>query len=191
MTGRSSLGTVWRMQRLAPRLAMILVATSFVLLGTATPSWAHSERSGAFSREAPAWHADLAITYDGLDRLALSADPGTPLLPWPVLVGALLAVALCRERPRRAIALAVVLLLAVLCFEDGLHSVHHLTGQGKLARCSVSTATAHLRAITVDSVANTDIVLPVIAVAIESRQTDPVARFLSPDQGRAPPSPIA
>jgi hypothetical protein len=173
------------MRRLVPGLALFLVALTFVSLGAVTPAWAHSEHAGATST------VDLASIAPGVAALTISPASDVPAFPWPLLVGALLAVALGWRRPRRAIALAVVLLLAVLCFEDGLHSVHHLTGQAKAVRCAIATATAHLTATAVDSVATTDIVLPVVPVAVEIAQTDPVARFLCPDQGRAPPSPTA
>jgi hypothetical protein len=180
------------MRRLVPGLALLLVALTFVSLGVATSAWAHSEHAAALSTAGDARHGDLAsVTTGDVAALTLSAAPDVPAFPWPLLVAALIAVALGWRRPRRAIALAIVLLLAVLCFEDGLHSVHHLTGQAKPVRCAIATATAHLTATAVDSVATTDIVLPVVPVAIEIAQTDPVARFLCPDQGRAPPSPTA
>ena len=168
------------MRRLVRGLVLLLVALTFVSLGAATPAWAHSEHAAA-----------LSTTTGDLAALTLSAAPDPPAFPWPLLVAALIVPALGWRRSRRPIALAMILLLAVLCFEDGLHSVHHLTGQAMPVRCVIATATAHLTATAVDSVATTEIVLPVVPVAIEIAQTDPVARFLSPDQGRAPPSPTA
>ena len=177
LTGRARLSTVWRMRRLVPGLGVLLIALTFVMLGAVAPAFAHSEHAAALS--------------PGIAEFALSAAPDTPALPWPLFVAALILTALGWRRPRRAITLVMVLLLAVLCFEDGLHSVHHLTGQAKAVRCTIATATAHLTATAVDSVATTDIVLPVVPVPIEIAQTDPIARFLCPDQGRAPPSPTA
>ena len=177
LTDRPRLSTVWRMRRLVPGIGFLLVALTLVSLGAATPARAHSEHAAALAA--------------GSAELALSAAPDAPAFPWPLFVAALILTALGWRRPLRAIALVMVLLLAVLCFEDGLHSVHHLTGQTKAVRCSVATATAHLTATAVDSVATTDVVLPVVPVAIEIVQNDPVARFLCPDQGRAPPSPTA
>ena len=191
LTERPRLSTVWRMRRLVPGLALLLVAMTFVSLGAVAPAWAHSEHAAALSTGGADHDIELASTAPSADILTLSVAPGTPAFPWPLLVAALIATALGWRRPRRAIALVMVLLLAVFCFEDGLHSVHHLTGQAKLVRCAIATATAHLTATAVDSVATTDIVLPVIPVAIDVTQTDPVARFLCPDQGRAPPSPTA
>jgi len=177
LTERSRLSTVWRMRRAVPGLAVLLVAMMFVSLGAVAPAWAHSEHAAALST--------------GSAELALSAAPDTPAFPWLLFVAALILTALGWRRPQRAIALVMVLLLAVLCFEDGRHSVHHLTGQAKSVRCAIATATAHLTATAIDTVATTDIVLPVVPVAVEISQNDPVARFLCPDQGRAPPSPTA
>jgi len=188
LTGRARLSTVWRMRRLVPGLALLLLALTLVSLGPVAPAWAHSEHAAAVST-ADADHAPFASTGPAAAAVTLSGAPDTPAFPWPLLVAALVLTALGWRRPRRAIALVMVLLLAVLCFEDGLHSVHHLTGQAKAVRCAVATATAHLTATAVDSVETTDIVLPIVPVPIEIAQTDPIARFLCPDQGRAPPSP--
>src|SRR5262245_42570367 len=179
------------MRRLLPGLALLLIALTFVSLGAVSLAWAHSEHAAALSTGGVDHSVELASTAPSAAPLTLSAAPDTPAFPWPVLVAALTLAALGWRRRRRAIALVMVLLLAVFCFEDGLHSVHHLTGQAKLVRCAIATATAHLTATAVDSVATTDIVLPVVPVAIEVAQTAPVARFLCPDQGRAPPSLIA
>src|SRR5262245_3824116 len=170
------------MRRTLSSTLPVLLVAMFVVLGAASPGWAHRELSADASTEL------LATTPDaGVLAPTLSAAPDLPGLPWPALLCALLAGALGWRRPRRAIALAVVLLLAVFAFEEGLHSVHHLNSQTKLVRCSVAAATAHLAATTVDSAAGHDVILPVATHTTESSQTDPVARFICPDQGRAPP----
>src|SRR5262249_20406343 len=129
LTDRPRLGTVWRMRRLLPALALVLIAATFGLLGATSPSWAHSEHDMPLAGAAPSPHADLGS--DHLVTPALSVAPNPPALPWPLLIVALLAVLVCRRRTRRVVALALVVLLAVLSFEDGLHSVHHLTEHAK------------------------------------------------------------
>jgi len=176
------------MRRLRPGLALILALVSLALLSAAAPSWAHTGAAARLSNAAPAQSIDASSTW-GDDRrpFALSAAPEVPGLPWLALLGVILAAALGWRRPRRAVVLAVVLLLAVFAFEDGLHSVHHLVDRSKLNKCAVAVATAHLNATAVDGGGVSNVILPVIAIATDTGQPDPVARFLSPVQGRAPP----
>ncbi len=86
------------------------------------------------------------------------------------------------------VALALVLLLTVFAFEDGLHSVHHGLDQAQASSCAVAAVGTHLSATAVDGAAQSDVILPVVALAAEPRPSDPIARFTSPDQGRAPPA---
>ena len=177
------------MSRLRPGLAVTLALVSLALLSATTPSWAHTGSAARLSDAAAAQRADAPPTSDGaLRQLTLSAAPQTPGIPWPALLGALIAVVLGWRRPRRALVLAVVLLLAVFAFEDGLHSVHHLVDRSQLNKCAVAVAAAHLNATAADDGSTVDVILPVIAVLAEVSQTDPVTSFLSPVQGRAPPT---
>jgi len=82
--------------------------------------------------------------------------------------------------------IAIVLLLALFAFEDGIHSVHHLLDRSQ-AKCAVAVAAAHLNATSADDGGVADVILPAPAVATEIAQPDPVALFPSPVQGRAPP----
>jgi len=174
------------MRLLRPGLPFILALAALALLAAA-PSWAHTGSDAPLAREAVAQHADAPPAPDGTPRqLTLSAAPETPGIPWPVLLGAFIVVALGWRRPRRALVFAVVLLLAVFAFEDGLHSVHHLVDRS--TKCAVAVAAAHLSATAADDDSTVDVVLPVIVVLTEVSQTDPVSSFLSPVQGRAPPT---
>ena len=56
-------------------------------------------------------------------------------------------------------------------------------------KCAVAAAAAHLNATAADDGGTVDVILPVIAVLTEVSQSDPVTSFLSPVQGRAPPTP--
>jgi hypothetical protein len=178
------------MRRLGPGLAVVLALVSLALLSAATPSWAHTGPAARLSDAAAAQMVDAPPAPDGvLRQLTLSAAPETLGIPWPALFGALIVIALGWRRPRRALIFAVVLLLAVFAFEDGLHSVHHLVDRSKLNKCAVAVAAAHLNATAVDEGGTVDVIVPVIAVLTEVGQTDPVTSFLSPVQGRAPPTP--
>ena len=177
------------MRRLLSGLPLILAVVSLAVLGAATPSWAHSGLAPRPSDAAAVQQADTRATTDeGSRPTSLSVAPQRPGIPWPVLLGGLAIAALGWRRPRRVLVFAVVLLLAVFAFEDGLHSVHHLVDRSQLNKCAVAVAAAHLNATAADDGATIDVVLPVIAALTEVSQTDPVSSFLSPVQGRAPPT---
>jgi hypothetical protein len=164
-----------------PRLLVAVLALAILaLLGAAGPVWAHSGLPAQIV-------ADPDAAQPGL---ALSAAPEAPGLPWPLLLAALAAMALGWRRPRRAVAFALVLLLAVFAYEGGLHSVHHGADVKQMARCPVGAAAVHLSATPVACVASVDVVPPIVAPAPRTNHAVLLARFLSPDQGRAPPSAV-
>jgi hypothetical protein len=176
------------MLRLRPGLALALIVAAMTLVAVTSPAGAHM---GATTRL-----VDVPSMLDR-DQAGSSAlvpptlSPASPSrgIPWPAVTGALLLAALGRRRPRRTLVLAVVLLLAVFAFEDGVHSVHHLLDRAKLAKCAVAAATAHLHATVADDGGVPDVVLPAPVVAMDIGQSAPLARFPSPVQGRAPPPP--
>jgi hypothetical protein len=176
------------MRQRQPGLPPLLVVVALLLLGAAEPAWAHSGLGARTTEVTASEPADARPISDAAPlRLTLSAAPDASGPPWPAILGVLAAVVLAWRRPRRALILAMVLLLAIFAFEDGLHSVHHLAERSKLNPCAIAVATAHLNATAVDDGATVDIVLPVFASLTEIGQTDPVTSFPSPVQGRAPP----
>ena len=118
---------------------------------------------------------------------ALAAAPEMPGFPWPALVFVAAAVALGSRGPRGAAALALVLLLAVFAFEEGLHSVHHGMNHAPASSCQVAAAGAHLNATAVDDVAPCDVVLPGSPSLSRRRRRTRSHHPASPEQGRAPP----
>jgi len=175
---------------LRPRsgLVVILVLAALTVLSAVGPAWAHTGSTVRLIDGPPGEvMVDADLTSTPLP-LALSAAPAPPGIPWPVVLGAFVLAAAAWRRPRRALVLAVVLLLAAFAFEDGLHSVHHLLDTTKLAKCQVAVAAAHLNATAVDDGGVTDVILPAPAVAADAGQSAPVTRFPSPVQGRAPPT---
>jgi len=167
-------------------LLLVLALVALALLVSPVPSWAHSGTEW-LSDEIATAKADGPPTPESLPSFTLRAAPSSPGLSWPLLLGALILAAIgWWPRPRRALALTVVLLLALFAFEDGIHSVHHLLDRSQ-AKCAVALAAAHLSATTADDGGVADVILPAPAVATEIVQPDPVALFPSPVQGRAPP----
>ena len=86
--------------------------------------------------------------------------------------------------------MTLALLLCVFAFENALHSVHHGFGPQQREVCTVAAASAHLAAVQVDDLGLSSVVLPVTGRAEAAPPTSVLTRFLSPDQGRAPPSAI-
>src|SRR5215510_1889170 len=101
---------------------------------------------------AKAWRAAWAPTT----MPAWSSAPTLPAMPWPALLGAAAALVFAWWRPRRALTLGIVMILAVLAFENGVHSVHHLNQVRHLddlrssSTCPVAAAIAHVAGTLVD-----------------------------------------
>ncbi len=170
------------MQR-RPRVFVPVVLAALVLLATAGPAAAHSPNLSASS---------LAGAPDAIDTIVpvLTTAPAPPGLPWYLLVVLALGVAAVWRRPRRALAVALVLLLCVFAFENALHSVHHGLDPKQQTECTVAAAAAHLAAVQVDGITPPSLVLPTTGGAVEAGPSVALIRFLSPEQGRAPPSAI-
>lgn len=120
----------------------------------------------------------------------LSAAPAPPALPW-YLPAALALVGLTAwHRPRRALVVTLAMLLCVFAFENAVHSVHHGFDAQQQEACTVAAVSAHVSAVQVDDPGLASVVLPVVGQAAHDPATSTPTRFLSPDQGRAPPSAI-
>lgn len=178
------------------RLAIVAVVALAGLL-LATPVHAHRgpARSPAPAAApidvvpaAPSAAVEVAPAPAALPQLAWVAGPEPVALPWPLLaaVAATAAIAV-RRRPRAALALGLVLLVGVLAFESGVHSVHHLGEQGHGNPCAVASTSLNLTGLEVEPAA---VLSPPaalgLAVAMAVR-LDPRAGPESPHEGRAPP----
>ena len=120
----------------------------------------------------------------------LTAAPALPTLPWYLPAGLALGALIAWRGPRRAVVLTLALLLCVFAFENALHSVHHGFDAKQQEECTVAAASAHLAAVQVDDPGLSSIVLPVVGETDATAPASAPIRFLSPDQGRAPPSAI-
>ena len=118
--------------------------------------------------------------------LSWKAAPVPVLIPWH-LVALLLGVAvLGARRPRRAVGLALILLLAVFAFESGVHSVHHLSDPSRAEHCGVASASQHMSGTEVAVVTVTGS-LPQAPHQVLLAASIARVRSLGPEQGRAPP----
>ena len=135
-----------------------------------------------------------ATTFEVPDAPAiipvLSAAPTPPALPWHLFVALGLATVIVWRRPQRVLVVALALLLCVFAFENALHSVHHGLDPQQQQACTVAAASAHLAAVQVDDPGLSSVMLPVVGAADVASPSLASSRFLSPDQGRAPPSAI-
>jgi hypothetical protein len=119
-----------------------------------------------------------------------SAAPTPPGLSWYLPAALAFGALAAWYRPRRVVAVTLALLLCVFAFENALHSVHHSFDPQQQEACAVAAASAHLAAVEVDDPALSSIALPVVGQAEADPPASSPTRFLSPDQGRAPPSAI-
>jgi hypothetical protein len=165
-----------------------LLLAVLTALAIPIPAVAHTVTSVAPARDLPT--ADVAVA-----RAPAPADlrgPESAGIPTWVIAGALLlAVTAARRAPRRALVLAIVLLLTIFAFENALHSVHHGFDANQYDECTFAAASAHLSAVSVDGVVETSVVLALAGRTAEPDLPRPSSRPLGPDQGRAPPVPTA
>jgi hypothetical protein len=120
------------------------------------------------------------------------AGGGMPWGPGGVAICFLLALIGLAAAPwrRRMVASLAVLALAVLAFESGLHSVHHLGDEAGASHCSVASASTQLAGTPEEGPA---LRLPVLA-ASENRPVQ-IAPVADPpfrcDVTRGPPTPLS
>jgi hypothetical protein len=162
------------------RLALPLVA-ALVLLGAASPAFAHKPLDPELIQPLAAPSLPAAPAPDR------PPEPRAPGVPWQAVVLSLAAVSLGFHRPRRALAGTLVICLAVLLLETGIHSVHHGADSHGAATCATHCVSQHL--------VGTDIEIPdlralpvafhrvVAARAEQSLDQRPLGSVL----GRAPP----
>src|SRR5438128_962102 len=100
------------MRRVPASIGLLFVT---VLLAVGAPASAHTPSLTTF----------VSIPTGPMNEV-IAAAPAAPAIPVAVLA-LFAAVALAGMfRPRRAVALTLVLVVALLAFETGVHSVHHL-----------------------------------------------------------------
>lgn len=169
----------------------VLLAAVALLVTAAVPAMAHSAAS-AVPGAAPASGPGAATppaAAGASENPPASDSPGlTPLIAAGVL---LVAGVLLRRFSRRTLVLGLVLLLTLFAFENALHSVHHGFDPKQADGCTVAMASTHLSAVAVDGIGQVPVVLPAVGHAVQPGRSPLPVRWLGPDQGRAPPAPIA
>ena len=168
-------------------LVTALVLAASMLWGT--PVSAHPTPEVRAALEA---QAELPVP-SALPSSLWSAAPTPPTVPWPIVLAVAAVSIAAWRRPRRALVLAIVLILGLFAFENGVHSVHHLNDVRHLddlrsgATCTVAAATAQLSGTPVDYAVEAQLIpaSPERLVPQQSLSFD--ASDLAAHQGRAPP----
>jgi hypothetical protein len=168
------------------RSALVTIGVLLVLLGTAMqPQDAAAHRvSSPVPLDTPSATPTPAL---GMERLAWSAAPTLPALPWPLMLSVATLVLLGSRRPRRALAVALILVVAVFVFESGVHSVHHLGETDRGEGCALAAASQHLTGTEVDVVGLVE-ALPLTRQLATTGALIERVRLIGPDQVRAPPA---
>ena len=164
--------------------ASLALLLTLALLAIAGPAVAH-----VASPAAPVTAA-LPVVEAPAPIPTLTAAPAPPALPWYLPAALALAALTAWRRPRQAVGVTLALLLCVFAFENAVHSVHHGFDAQQQEACTVAAVSAHVSAVQVDDPGLSSVVLPVVGRAAHDPATSTPTRFLSPDQGRAPPSAI-
>src|SRR5262245_48591226 len=192
LTGATSAANVSGMLR-GRSIVLIALVLAGLVLASVAPTAAH-QRPGALLPDAVSSTVPMLSGATAEDIASsgafVSTAPASAQLPTAIFA-ALLVVLLVQRRARRAVVLTLVLLLAVLAFENGLHSVHHGLDERRLASCPLGLASSHLSATPVEDIAAFELILAVVAAAPERTQPDVAVAALAPHQGRAPPSATA
>ena len=195
MTATGGVVTVYPMlgRRARPWLWLVAALIALVAAGPAAAHPGAPPDGGGRAEQvdsAPAVVAPAAPVSDAAASSPVGA-PASPGVSWPALLAVAALGTLAWRWPSRAALLALVLLLSVFAFEEGVHSVHHGFDPAKAASCVVAAVGGHLSATAVDGGAPGDIALGAADAASVPAPAEPTARFTSPDQGRAPPAPFA
>jgi hypothetical protein len=166
-------------------MAMLLAAA---VLATAGPAAAHPSATLSPS--------GVPIVLEALGPEPPSVPPAPPEPPTPaqwlppaLAAGLGLGLTVARRRSRRALAVGLALLLAILAFEGALHSVHHGLGDKQYAGCAVAAVSAHLAAVSADGAVDPALILIGAGAPAHPDPVSPRIRPPGPCQDRAPPIP--
>jgi hypothetical protein len=112
-------------------------------------------------------------------------------LPAAAFLLTALVVGVALRWSRRAVAPALILLLALFGFETALHSVHHATDSAEANACAFASAAAHLSAAGTADLAPALLLPPALAAELYADPGPGRAHAHLPPRGRAPPAPLA
>jgi len=163
------------------RRTALAFAVLLALLTTGVPAWSHTR-----APVAPVQAPSAPAFVPSLETFAAAAPE--PSLPWValLLLGTVGIAAVSRQR--RLMAVTLVAIVALLAFETGVHSTHHLGKPDDSAHCAVAWMSAQLSADVVDATVDA---APTLVPQTTAPLLAPPAlaeRAIAPDAGRAPPA---
>ncbi len=172
-------------------VSLVLLVLAVTLLVAAGSAWAGPDPAGGTGHHShpPAF----VVAHAGFDSgtLAIRSAPDAPGMPWSALLACMMAAVFAWCRPRRALVLALILLLAIFAYESGLHSVHHGFDPARAETCASAAASTNVAAVASDASPTAEVLFPLLPGSLDPANAAPLVRFLCPDQGRAPPAPSA
>ena len=175
------------------RLLAVPVLLLAVVFAGAGPAWAHTDAPVVDARPALAPTSGLATTATAarpeptLPIQVLRAVATPSATPWLALAAVTAFLGVLIRRFPRAIGIVVVLALAVLTYETGVHSVHHVSDPGAARSCAVASASVHVSGLSVDATSHDMLVLPPVSLIAPSSDFVFASTFLAAPDGRAPP----
>jgi MYXO-CTERM domain-containing protein len=141
--------------------------------------------------------SDLVADQDAAGRgaqeqrawFSTAPDQGVPVHGAVALAALVLGVAV--RQSRRAVALALILLLALFAFETGFHSVHHAPDSPEADACAFASAAAHLAVADTADLIPALLLPPALADGPHADLALALASAHLPPRDRAPPVPLA
>jgi hypothetical protein len=163
------------------RLAVLLLVAASALALSGLPASAHAPAHDEYDPPASSQIVDgPAVTW--------RAAPAPVTLPSLVVAVALGLLGAAARRPRRAFTLALVAILALFAFQDGVHSVHHLNDPTGRTTCAVAAAAATHVAAPADGGCAVEAAIVIVAERLPLEEPPRLdACPLAAHQGRAPP----
>jgi hypothetical protein len=122
---------------------------------------------------------------------AVEAPPAIPWAPAAALLGLLLLSLSAVRWPVETVRALLGLILVVAAAESALHSVHHLDNPRGGASCPVLTVTQQLHGDTSPDLPSGTPVEEFCSDTVTAARHDAAQFVRRPDQGRAPPFPLA
>jgi hypothetical protein len=122
---------------------------------------------------------------------AVEAPPASPWAPAAALLGVLLLTLSAVRRPVETVRALLGLILVVAAAESAIHSVHHLDNPRGGTSCRVLTVTQQLHGDTSPELPSGAPVEESCSDTVTAALHDAAQFVRRPDQGRAPPFPLA
>ena len=185
------------MLRRRPRVAIGLLALALLCVLWVTPAGAHTRQPvDSPARPAEVQQFDTAPLSPSEEPLTTPAPvaetaAASPLASVATLLGFLLLGLGAARRPATTVRVVLALLLVVAAAETAIHSVHHLDNPQGSASCRVLTVTQQLQGEIAPELPSGAPLVEFCSHTIAPVPNGTAQSVLRPDEGRAPPLPLA